>query len=82
MCYRMCDFLHEYLRLEQLPDANADDEEMPSARQSRVAARLALFDYLKVDEVLRYSPLLPTDIELRLSHTISLWNLAFVYLPK
>ena len=76
----MRDIVHEYV--EQLPDAKADDEETPAARQSRVASRQALSDYCTLDEVLHSSPLLPADIELRLSHTVSLWNLAFDFLPK
>ena len=75
----MRDFLHEYI--EQLLDANADDEETPASRQSSLAARLALADYRMVDHVLR-SPLLPADIELRLSHAVSLWNLAFEFTPN
>ena len=76
----MRDFVHEYV--EQLLDANADDEETPAAGQSRVAARQALTDYRTVDKLLRLSPLLAADIELRLSHTVSLWNLAFDFLSK
>ena len=85
----MRDIVHEYV--EQLLDAKADDEETPAARQSRISgsqvsglrpARQALADYRTVDELLRSSPLLPVDIELRLSHTVSLWNLAFDFLPK
>ena len=77
MCCRMRDFVNEYV--EQLLDAKADDE---ASRQSSFAADLALADYRMVDHVLRRSPLLPADIELRLSHTVSLWNLAFLFLPK
>ena len=79
LCCRMRDYLQEYI--EQLLDANADDEETPVARQSRLAARQALADYRMVDHVLR-SPLLPADIELRLSHAVSLWNLAFEFTPN
>ena len=79
LCCRMRDYLHEYI--EQLLDANADDEETPASRQSSLAARQALADYRMVDHVLR-SPLLPADMELRLSHAVSLWNLAFEFAPN
>ena len=80
MCCRMIDFLHEYV--EQLLDANDDDVETPATRQSKTAARQALADYCMVDEVLRTSPPLSNDFKLRLSHIVSLWNLAFDFLPK
>ena len=77
--FRMRDFLHEYV--EQLLDANADDEETPDARKTRLAALQALADYRMVDHVLR-SHLLSPIIELRLSHSISLWNVASNFMLK
>ena len=81
MCFRMRDFVHEYV--EQLLHANADDEEPTAEGQSKVPTRqdLALANYRMVDHVL-CSHLLPDDIELRLAHAVSLWNLAFEFFSK
>ena len=83
MCFRMLDFVNEYV--EQLRHANADDEEPTAEGQSRVPTRQAqaldLANYRMVKHVLRLH-LLQADIELQLAHAVSLWNLAFEFLPK
>ena len=80
--FRIRDFVHEYV--EQLLQANSDDEDPTEEGQQRVPTgqALALANYRMVDHVLRSQILLPTDIDLRLAHAVSLWNLAFDYLPK